>query len=73
MARRQMNRDYVRDVFREAVLKGLDLATRQTFDPPQTNAGATDADLPRLFKAIDAQVDRLADRFGVILTDRPQI
>ena len=71
MARTILNRDDTREVFRLAVLEALDQAARLTFDPARNDAGATDADLPRLFKAIDAQVEVLAERYQTILVDPP--
>ena len=65
MSKRTMNRDNTCDVFRTAVLSALDEAANQTFDPPRNDSGATDEDLVRLFKAIDAQVDVLAKRYNV--------
>ncbi len=62
------DRDYALEVFRNRVLSALDEAAREIFNPPRNDAGATDADLPRLFKAIDAQVEALADRYRVVLT-----
>jgi len=59
--------------FRNRVLLALDQAARDTFrdlyhfDMPIGQEGAIDADLPELFKAIDAQVARVAKRLGVIL------
>lgn len=47
------------ETFRLAVLAALDEASIEVFGH---NLGATDADLPKLFPAIDAQVQRLADR-----------
>jgi hypothetical protein len=63
------DREQVTDIFRQRVLEALDEAARETFDPPGNRAGATDADLPRLFTAIDAQIDVLAERFGDILIE----
>ncbi len=65
-----MNRKKTIQVFRQRVLGALDSAARETFNPPGYTAGsgATDADLPRLFKAIDAQVDVLAKRYNREIT-----
>ena len=41
-------------------------AERNVRPASQRLAGATDEDLPRLFKAIDAQVDVLAQRYHVL-------
>ena len=64
-----MNRDNTRDIFHLAVLAALDTAARETFNPPRNAPGASDIDLPRLFRAIDEQVDVLAKRYGVTLID----
>lgn len=58
------------EIFRDHVLTAMDNAAREIFGPAvkRNDAGATDDDLPRLFKALDAQLNYLADRFGVILT-----
>lgn len=64
-----MNRDYVQAVFRAKVLEALDAAANETFKPARNDSGAADADLPRLFKAIDEQVEVLAKRYGVTLED----
>lgn len=62
-----VNQEDAREVFRRKVLSALDEAAKEVFNPPRNDAGATDADLPRLFKAIDAQVECLADRYGIRL------
>ena len=62
---RTVNRERVVEEFRRAVLRALDRAADQEFDPPRNDSGAIDADLPRLFKAIDAQVDVLAKRYHI--------
>jgi hypothetical protein len=68
---KQLNREAVRDVFRERLLMALDLAAREAFDPQdRTRAeGATDGDLPRLFSALDVQIETLAERYNVALVD----
>lgn len=59
----------MRDIFRNHVLEALDKAACETFNPPRNDAGATDADLPRLFDAIDKQLFVLAGRYNAILVD----
>jgi len=69
------DRDEVLSVFRRNVLAALDQSARDTLGPraySRNDSGATDADLPRLFKAIDAQVEVLSERFGVYLLDRAE-
>ena len=60
-----LNRDAVTDAFREAVLEALDTTAKEIFF--DAKFGATDADLPRIFKAIDAQIETLCERYGVVL------
>ena len=62
-----LDRESTIETFRQMVLEALDRAAHETFKPSRNDAGATDADLPRLFKAIDAQVEALADRYDVVL------
>ena len=71
MAQLETRREMVHEVFRLKVLTALDAATWECFGPKitQNTCGATDADLPRLFKAIDGQADAVAERFGIELTD----
>lgn len=68
-----INRDYVREVFRERVLEALDSAARQVFPhtrkTSRNDIGANDSDLPALFRAIDAQLDRLCERYDLVLVD----
>ncbi len=65
--RNALDREIARDVFHLRILRALDEAAREVFDSPRFNlgAGATDRDLPRLFRAIDEQLDILAERYGV--------
>lgn len=67
--RTSVERGDIQEIFRDHVLKALDAAAREVFDPPRNDAGATDADLPRLFKAIDAQIETLAERYDVAILD----
>jgi len=69
MSKRIFNRDRIVLAFRDAVLITLDDVANQMFDPPRNDSGATDEDLPRLFKAIDAQVDVLAQRYHVVWSE----
>lgn len=58
--------DHVREAFRLAVLTALDaMASRALRVTGVHSPGASDDDLPGLFRAIDAQADRLAVRYGV--------
>ena len=63
------DRDATQNAFRDAVLKAFDEIARELFGnaipAKYPGDGATDADLPRLFKAVYAQVDVLAQRFGI--------
>ena len=62
MNNRNMCSQDVRDVFRKNVLKAFDESARDQFNAPGHSPGATDGDLPRLFKTIDKQVEILANR-----------
>ncbi len=57
----------IEDIFHEEILTALDQAARRTFNPPRNDAGANDADLPRLFRAIDEQVRVLAARYNAAI------
>jgi len=60
------DRDEAQTIFRNKVLEAMDAAAWEIFGASiKTNcAGATDADLPRIFPALDEQLDRLAERYG---------
>lgn len=61
------NRNHVRDLFRLCVLKALDTAARQfTFNP---QSGWVDGDLPAVFSALDAQIERIAARHDITLLE----
>jgi hypothetical protein len=66
-----MDKEAVRTTFYEKVLEGLDEAAHRCFadfklsDSP----GATDADLPALFAAINEQIERICARLDVVLID----
>lgn len=67
-----LSREAFCEAARAAVLKALDTWAKETGMPlPAGQEGATDADLPALFAAIDAQVDRLIARASVVLLDNP--
>jgi hypothetical protein len=55
------NQDDAQDTFRRAVLAAMDDAAREIFGGQVL--GATDADLPHFFPALDAQLERLSQRF----------
>lgn len=57
------DRDEALEIFRTMVLEALDQAAQSVFGKD----GAIDADLPRLFKAIDEQVDVLSQRYDHFL------
>lgn len=67
----KLNRDDVIENFRDAVLFALDQCAAETFRGAKLPAqpGATDAELPALFKAIDDQAEALAARYGVELVE----
>lgn len=60
------------DSARADVLQALDEWARASGLPnlPHMREGAIDADLPALFACIDAQVDRVIARSGLLLVDR---
>lgn len=67
-----LKRDQVTDAFRRAFLKAMDREAVRQFGLPvqmEAQAGALDQDLPDLFRTLDAQVDRLAARYGWTLED----
>lgn len=68
---KQLDRDTVRGIFRSHLLVALDAAAREVFQVTHNehDPGGTDADLPRLFKALDFQIEVLAERYNVALTD----
>jgi hypothetical protein len=51
----------IRELFRDRLLEALDAATEEAFGV-SGNGGATDNDLPRLFAALDVQIDLLIKR-----------
>jgi len=63
-----LDRGEVLDAFRQRVLAALDDVARDEFargygvELPCLGVGALDEDLPELFRAIDAQVDRIVAR-----------
>lgn len=61
------NMEDIREIFRAFLLAALDAAARKTFgvdnDQARFGRGATDADLPRLFAALDIQIDALVKRY----------
>lgn len=60
------NRDKVIDTFRNAVLAALDAAAIECFG---NTLGASDGDLPDLFRTLDLHVEKLATRYGAALVD----
>lgn len=68
-----MNRDTTREKFRQAILAALDDVAQDVFGElplcGSHSQGAIDADLPELFRGIDAQLDRLCERYNVVLVD----
>jgi hypothetical protein len=61
-----LDHDHVRTVFRAALLTALDNAARNVFN---RQLGASDQDLPRLFAALDAQIETLAERYDATLVE----
>lgn len=58
--------DKAREIWREEILAAMDKAARRIYGRKITrnDCGAIDADLPELFKALDAQLDKVDSRFG---------
>jgi hypothetical protein len=63
------DKETAREIFRNRVLEAMDQAAREIFGDRITrnDCGATDADLPRLFKALDHQLDVVSERFSAPL------
>lgn len=64
------------EAIRTAVLSALDIAASEQFKTlpnfasiSKPGVGATDGDLPYLFKTLDAHAENLAIRYGVTLVD----
>lgn len=64
-----LNRDETIDAFRKAVLGALDKAAGETIKDGAH--GWVDQELPRFFKALDAQIESVAARYNVTLVDPP--
>jgi hypothetical protein len=66
-----LDKDTVQDAFRDGILLALDKIAERAFENiptlPRRAAGASDADLPELFRTIDAQVERLCARYDIVL------
>lgn len=62
-----LNRDKVMEIFRTTLLAALDEAAGDAF--LQEAGGWQDQDLPRLFKALDAQIEALCERHEIVLVD----
>ena len=63
--------DTAREIFRNHVLEAMDEAAREIFGDliKRNDAGATDADLPRIFPCLDDQLQRLSERYNCPLWD----
>lgn len=65
-----INRDKVIDAFRDAVLAALDEKAKEIFRVHVDGMpGASDADLPELFRTLDAHVEKIAMRYDAVLVD----
>ena len=71
MHRPYLTREWLIEDARDAVLTALNCFASNSGLPKLLHGGATDGDLPQLFNGIDAQVDRLIARSGVIIPDEP--
>jgi hypothetical protein len=67
MSFQAINRDDVREAFRLRLLEALDSAAQSLTGEP--DCGWTDSDLPHLFRALDAQIERWAERKDVALLE----
>ena len=65
-----LNKDKAEEIFRRLVLEAMDAAAYEIFKEhiTFTPSGATDADLPAIFKLLDQQLERLAARFDCHLS-----
>jgi|KBSMisStandDraft_5_1062788.scaffolds.fasta_scaffold1337887_2 hypothetical protein len=59
--------EQVRDSFRAAVLAALDEAAKQYTG--NAASGWTDSDLPEFFRALDSQIERVAERHDIALLE----
>ena len=59
--------DEVRETFRAAVLAALDDAAKKYTDGASN--GWTDSDLPEFFRALDSQIERIAERHDIALLE----
>jgi hypothetical protein len=57
-----LTREAAREAFRQAAIDALDQEARFLFSTSARDAGATDEDLPALFRAIDALFDKTSAR-----------
>ena len=64
-------REWLIEDCRDAVLEALDAFALEHLPATTNPLGAKDADLPRLFKAIDAQVDVLLERYSLTVPGEP--
>ena len=65
-----MNRETLIDNARQAVLTALDeWADENDIPGRKGRRGWTDADLPALFNGIDAHIDRVIARNGLVIPD----
>jgi len=71
MHRPYLTREWLIEDARASVLAALDSFAADSGLPSLLHGGATDADLPGLFIGIDAHVDRLIARSGVIMPGHP--
>jgi hypothetical protein len=65
-----INIDEATEKFRDKVLEAMDEAAKEIFAPltnhQKGGIGATDEDLPRLFRMLDTQLEILVKRYGCI-------
>lgn len=63
------DKDYAQRAFRVGVLAAMDESARSIFGGAipaayENREGSTDADLPEIFQLVDAQLERLSERYN---------
>lgn len=71
---RAISRENTQETFRDHLLAALDKAAWRVFGYTNSikDAGATDRDLPELFKALDIHLDKVAARHDCCLVEEPE-
>ena len=71
---RAISKESTQEIFRSHLLEALDNAASKAFgyDQKITGPGATDAELPELFKTLDVHLEKVAARHGCCLVEEPE-